>query len=95
MDFIEQPNRIYSADAEGKVIAAVSFPNRSEHVVEINHTFVDDSLRGQGVAGQLMKAVVEKLRRENKKAYATCSYAAKWFQTHPEAADVTADGPEA
>ncbi len=88
MDFIEESNRIYSADGTGKMIALVTFPDRSIHVAEINHTFVDDSLRGQGVAGQLMQAVVEKLRKEHKKAYPSCSYAIKWFSTHPEAADV-------
>ena len=88
MDFIYQPNRIYAADETGKVVAEVTFPSRSENVVEITHTFVDDSLRGQGIAGQLMAAVVEKLRNEQKKAFLSCSYAVKWFESHPEAADV-------
>jgi predicted GNAT family acetyltransferase len=37
-------------------------------VVNINHTFVDNSLRGQGIAGQLMKQTAEYLRQNNKKA---------------------------
>lgn len=98
MNFIEQPNRIYGVDETGKTVASISFPSRSNsgcsvQTVEINHTFVDDSLRGQGVAGKLVEAAVEKLRREHKTAYLTCSYAKKWFQSHPEAADVLTEFP--
>lgn len=93
MDWIEQDYRIFAVDETGKTVAAVSFPARSDRIVEINHTFVDDSLRGQGIAGQLMNAAVEKLRRENKKAFPTCSYAIKWFQSHPEANDVYTGNP--
>ena len=57
-------------------------------MVEITHTFVDDSLRGQGIAGNLMKAVAEELRAEKKKAVPVCSYAQAWFRRHPEYADV-------
>lgn len=91
MDFIYQPNRIYSVNEAGKVVAEVTFPSRSERVVEITHTFVDDSLRGQGIAGQLMAAVVEKVRSDRKKAFPSCSYAAKWFEAHPEASDILAE----
>lgn len=90
MNFIYQTNRIYAVDKNAMLIAEVTFPGRSDKVVEITHTFVDDSLRGQGVAGQLLEALVAKLRSENKKAYPTCSYAVKWFEHHPEAADVYA-----
>jgi predicted GNAT family acetyltransferase len=88
MDFISETNRIYLNDTSGNLIAEVTFPEVADKVVNINHTFVDDSLRGQGVAGQLIEAVVKKLKDENKKAYATCSYAAKWFEKHPEYDDL-------
>lgn len=91
MDFIEEPNRIYAVDDAGKTVALVTFPDCSDRTVEINHTFVDDTLRGQGIAAQLLEAVTAKLRKENRKAYPSCSYAVKWFQTHPDAADVLAD----
>ncbi len=53
-------------------------------LAEINHTFVDPSLRGQGVAGQLVQAAAEALKEENCKIYPTCSYARRWFEEHPE-----------
>ena len=50
MEFQREPGRIY-AEEEGRVIAEVTFPDR-DGAADIDHTFVDDTLRGQGVAGQ-------------------------------------------
>lgn len=87
MKFSQQPGRIFVRDENGKLLAEVTFPER-EGVAVINHTFVDDSLRGQGVAGQLLQAVADTLRREGRKARPTCSYAVHWFATHPEEQDL-------
>jgi len=84
LDFIYEENRIWLKDINGNLVAEVTFPNVSADVVTINHTFVDDSLRGQGIAGKLLEAVVDTLKTENKKAYSTCSYASTWFKKHPE-----------
>ena len=57
-------------------------------VAGVGHTFVDDTLRGQGVAGQLLRAAADQIRAEGKRARATCSYAEIWFERHPEEADL-------
>ncbi|RPF47598.1 hypothetical protein EDD70_0390 [Hydrogenoanaerobacterium saccharovorans] len=88
MNFMIENNRIYYKDEHGKLVAEVTFPAESVHVANIDHTFVDDSLRGQGIAGKLMQAAVEKLRADGKKVHPTCSYAVTWFQKHPEHADL-------
>ncbi|SHO51968.1 GNAT family N-acetyltransferase [Anaerocolumna xylanovorans] len=80
MEFKHETNRIYLADGTGKTIAEVTFPDINQNSVEINHTFVDDSLRGQGVAGKLMEELVKRLRAEGKTAVLTCSYAIGWFE---------------
>lgn len=87
MKFSQQPGHIFARDENGTLLAEVTFPER-EGVAVINHTFVDDSLRGQGVAGQLLQAVADTLRREGRKARPTCSYAVHWFATHPEEQDL-------
>lgn len=87
MEFSREPGRIFALDKTGKLLAEVTFPER-EGVVVINHTFVDASLRGQGVAGQLLRAVADTLRREGRKAHPTCSYAVRWFEDHPEEQDL-------
>jgi uncharacterized protein len=93
MNFIYETNRIFAKDETGKIIAEVTFPDRSETIVEITRTFVDDSLRGQGVASKLLGAVASKLRSEHKRAYPTCSYAVKWFENHPDEQDIVSDKP--
>ena len=87
MKFSQQPGHIFARDENGTLLAEVTFPER-EGVAVINHTFVDDSLRGQGVAGQLLQAAADTLRREGRKARPTCSYAVHWFATHPEEQDL-------
>ena len=66
----------------------ITFPSIKDDVVNINHTFVDPSLRGQGVASKLMMELVKKLRAQNKKALISCPYAVQWFDRHEEYKDV-------
>jgi len=90
MDFIHESDKIYLKDAENHMIAVVTFPKGSDHVVTIDHTYVDSSLRGQGIAGKLMEELVLQLRENSLKAKPTCSYAIKWFEEHPDASDLLA-----
>ena len=50
MEFLEEKGRIYAVDANGKLLAEVTFPDDGNTAV-IDHTFVDESLRGQGTGG--------------------------------------------
>lgn len=84
MDFTYSRNKIELLNADGRMIAEVTFPDIDADTVDIDHTFVDDSLRGQGVAGKLMEAAAKQIQSQNKKAVLTCSYAVKWFEKHPE-----------
>ncbi|MCI9272750.1 MAG: N-acetyltransferase [Clostridiales bacterium] len=88
MNVVVESNRIYYEDAQGKLLAEVTFPDISYHVVNINHTFVDDSLRGQGIASKLLKEAAEQIQKSGKKAIPTCSYAVKWFEKNPQYADI-------
>lgn len=88
MELKKESNRIYLENPEGKTIAEITFLERDNGVVEIDHTLVDDSLRGQGIAGKLVQQAADQLRAEGKKAVVTCSYAMKWFQKHPEYQDL-------
>ena len=84
MEFITESNRIYCEDEQGKVIAEVTFPKVSDNVYCIERTFVDDSLRGQGIAGQLVQRAVEKIRAQKAEVTATCSYAKGWLEKHAD-----------
>lgn len=91
MNFIHEQNKVYLNDEKNHMIAVVTFPKVQDNLVNIDHTYVDDSLRGQGIAGKLMEETVTQLRESNLKAKISCSYAVKWFEEHPEHSDVLMD----
>ncbi|MBQ3347692.1 MAG: N-acetyltransferase [Synergistaceae bacterium] len=77
-----EANSILQKDENGRVVAEITFPETSPGVFVINHTFVDESLRGQGMASKLVQAAVEEIKRRGGKVEATCSYAKKWLSEH-------------
>lgn len=56
--------------------------------MNINHTEVDKSLRGQGVGEQLVEAAVKFARENNLKIAATCPFASKILGSSDEYLDV-------
>lgn len=87
MAFLTEENRIIY-EQNDRILADVTFPSCGDGLVDINHTFVDESLRGQGIAAQLMERCACELRLSGRKASLTCSFAIKWFGSHEEYADV-------
>lgn len=90
MDFKENSEKIWLENEEGKVVAYVEFPEING-VANVMHTVVDKSLRGQGIAGKLLTALVEKMEREGRKLELTCSYAIDWFEKNKGHENVLAD----
>lgn len=84
MVFIEESGRIYAVDETGAVTAEILFDDEGEDTVCVVRTYVDESLRGQGIAGKLMEAAAEAAKKRGKKVAAACSYAEAWLQKHPE-----------
>ena len=94
MDFKHSDNKIWLENDAGETVAFVDFPEFEPGKVEVTHTVVDSSLRGQGVAGKLMDALAAQLKKDGRKAELTCSYAVRWFAKHPELKELLFD-PEA
>ncbi len=69
---------------EGKVIAEVTFPEIEKGVVCIDHTFVDESLRGKGVASELIQMVADYAKKNKLLVKPSCSYAVKWFEKNTQ-----------
>lgn len=69
---------------EGKFLAEIDFPQVLPNVHAITHTFVDESLRGQGIAGELMGLLLRKARRDAFLLDPICTYAQGYFEKHPE-----------
>ena len=70
----------------GKVLAEITFPYyiEEEKVYEFDHTFVDPSLRGQGIAGTLVEKAIAEVKGQGGKILPTCPYVKTWFARHKE-----------
>lgn len=79
-----EKGRIYSVDENGKLMAETTFVYKYNGEVDIDHTYVNPELRGQGLAGKMMEVVAEYLKENGIKASASCSYANIWLKKHSE-----------
>ena len=80
-----EANEIVAYDENGVKRACLQFPAVNDKTVDVEHTVVDESLRGQGIGAELLEKFVVRMRDENKKAVLTCPFAVKWFDEHPDA----------
>lgn len=87
MEFVMEKNWITCLQ-DGEEVGEVTFPTDGHGTVVINHTYVEPALRGNGLADELVRRAAEELRRTERRARVTCSYARIWFREHPEYADV-------
>lgn len=63
---------------------------KGENVRVATHTIVPPEIGGQGVAGQLVDALIADAREHGFKIVPQCSYVEKKFDEHPEWADLRA-----
>ena len=80
MNFIKEENRIYAKDKNDKTIAEVTFYEIENGIYNIDHTFVDDSLRGKGIGSELVQEAVNTINKKGAKIEATCPFASKWIE---------------
>lgn len=85
-----QKGEFFQLNAEGVRLAEMSYLWRDEHSIVANHTWVDDSLRGQGVARVLLDHLVEFAREKHLIIIPTCSYVEVMFRRDQTLADVQA-----
>lgn len=82
MDFKLKKNSIYLENEDGKLLAEIEFEELENNRFNIYHTFVDSSLRGQGIASKLVEKAVQEIKNRGGKVEATCSYAKAWLEKH-------------
>lgn len=80
----------FHIELQGRRMAELTYGRRSASLVNIDHTEVDASLRGQGVARKLLDAAVRWARETHTQFTATCSYATAQFTRDDTLADVVA-----
>lgn len=69
--------RVY-LEEYGKILATLNYQDDG-HVITVFSIFVDESLRGQGIAKELMEEIVKKRKAENKEILPICSYAKRYL----------------
>ena len=88
---IERGDRgVFLIRVDGKRVAEMAYGNISKTGFNIDHTVVDESLRGQKVGDQLLAEAVRYAREKGLKISATCSFALDKLRGKPEYADVFA-----
>lgn len=93
MDDIKKGNKSLYIGQEDAPTAEMTFHRQGEDAVLIDRTFVDESLRGQGIAGKLLEEAVALARQEGRKIIPGCTYVQKAFERDPQAyADVRQEG---
>ena len=85
MEFLREDHAIVVRDDNNEVIAKITYVDTDDdNVVEANHTYTSDILRGQGIAGKLLAELVKDMEAQGKKIYPTCSYVVKKFDQEPK-----------
>lgn len=85
--FTQEKNRFYMGDPK-QPTAEITFRDIDKDTMSVDHTFVDGSLRGRGIAEKLLDAVADLARQEHKKLSATCSYARGKLDTSEKYRDI-------
>ena len=75
-------------EENGKQLALMTYKKSGEDKIVIDHTEVDESLKGKGVGKKLVAEGVNFTRENNLKIIAQCSFAKKIIEITPEFQDV-------
>lgn len=75
-------------EEDGEWIAEMTYFRSSPGVITIDHTEVDETLRGEGIGEDLVRTAVEYARANNLKIRPVCPYTKKVIDATPEFQDV-------
>jgi len=87
MNFIYEETRIYVMENE-KLIIEGTFPFIAPNVINIDHTYVDPSLRGKGFGDLLMNKIYDYAKEKGYTIVNTCPYAVLWFKRNKSKNDI-------
>lgn len=78
----------FHIDEGTETVAELVYSGAPGKPMNLEHTFVDDELRGQQIGFKLVQSAVEYARTEGLKIIPTCIFAKAIFDRKPEFGDV-------
>lgn len=78
----------FVVDQDGERIAEMTYTRAGEHRIIVDHTWVDDRLRGTGTARRLLDSLVAWARQAGLLVIPLCPYAKAQFDKDPSIRDV-------
>lgn len=88
MNIVRDEGKFYIGEKQNPD-AFISFKNK-EGILYVNSTFVDGSLRGQGVAAKLVVELIDYAVENDFKIKPICSYVVKYFEKNKEYSELLA-----
>ncbi len=79
---------LFYYEEEGKILAEMVYTKPAADKMIIEHTEVDDVLKGKNAGMQLLNTAVEYARHNNIKVIPLCPFAHAMFKKKPEIRDV-------
>ena len=61
-EYITQPDWIYLTDNDWNILAEITFEQVDDKTYDIDHTFVDESMRWQWIADELVEKAVDYIK---------------------------------
>lgn len=81
-EYITQSDWIYMTDDEWNILAEITFEQVDNKTYNIDHTFVEESMRGQWIADELVQKAQEYIKRQWFSVTASCPFAKRWLKNH-------------
>ncbi len=88
MHDLKQGEKGFYIGDEDAPLADIKISRKENLAIVIEHTRVSETLKGQGIGGRLVEAVVELAKKEGLKILPLCSYARAYLQKKPEYKDL-------
>lgn len=81
-EYITQPDWIYMTDDEWNILAEITFEKVNDKTYDIDHTFVDESMRWQWIADELVEKAIDYIKAQWFSVTASCPFAKRWLKEH-------------
>jgi len=85
----------YEILVDGELGGVLDYATRPDGTVDLQHTVVLPSHRGQGLAGILVQGALDDVRTNGGHALASCGYVQSWLPEHPDYQDLIEPAPAA